>query len=214
MGQTSCGCLGQVHVHPWTMAVVDGSAILGLLASFTTSLFSEGTGNGKLWKRCLLATPALMITTVLVVLAFHPQGMRVLARLSGEPLLLRPFVSDLGDGQAAEWGTFRVEIINFSNRTVQLLGGRAHCACRILDALPVAIPPQGRMRLTIAGRFPARPGRFQQEFLLFTDCAEQPQVRGRFQGRVRPYEATQGDNDGPALMQIPSTVSRSSSQGP
>jgi hypothetical protein len=188
-GQTSCGCLGRLQVHPWTMAGVDALALLGLLASFTISLSSKQTANGHSWRRCLLATPALIITTVLLVLTFHPQGVRLLARLSGESLLLRPFVSDLGEGQPGEWRVFEVEIINFSDRAVQIIDGSAHCACRTLDDLPVTIPPQGHIRLRIAGRFTERPGQFLQEFFLFTDFREQPQIRGRFRGRVPPYKS-------------------------
>lgn len=118
------------------------------------------------------------------VLAISPNPGRALAQLRGQPLALRPFVSVVGEAQAGQWRIFQVEIVNFSGRVVHLVRGSADCACRVGDELPVSVPADGTVVITIAGRFAGKPGRFQQQFHLYTDCPEQPLIVGRFAGRV------------------------------
>jgi hypothetical protein len=183
-GQSHCGCLGRVEVHPWTMAVFDAVVLAGLLLAYPRAgQRQDYSGPGKLVRR--LAVLGLVLVVLLGgMVSATPSPARTLAWLRGQPLLVQPFVSELGEGRPGEWRAFRLQILNFSDQPVRILGGSKNCGVQATESLPVNIPVGGSAELTVLGRFTGEPGRFQQQFVLYTDSRQQPVIFARFAGRV------------------------------
>ncbi len=183
-GQSRCGCLGRVEVHPWTMAVFDAVMLAGLLLAYPgAGQHQDYFGPGKLVRR--LAVVGLVLVVLLGgMVGATPSPARTLAWLRGQPLLVHPFLSELGEGRPGEWRAFRLQILNFSDQPVRILGGSQNCSVQATETMPVSIPAGGSAELTVLGRFTGEPGRFQQQFVWYTDLRQQPVIFARFPGRV------------------------------
>lgn len=150
-GQVSCGCLGRVQAHPWAMALLDALVLSALTLSARAWWPDRAdAGTKPIFRRWLFAL-AILLALVLAVITLSPNPARTLAHIRGQPLAMRPFVSELGEATASEWRTFQVEIVNFSNRSYSVVGGTTHCACRTTQNLP----SQCRLRVACKSLLPA-----------------------------------------------------------
>jgi len=183
-GQSHCGCLGRVEVHPWTMAVFDAAVLAGLLLAYPRAGQRQDYSWPGTFVRRLAVLGLVLVVLLGGIVSATPSPARTLAWLRGQPLLVQPFVSELGEGRAGEWRAFRLQIINFSDQPVRILGGSKNCSVQATETVPVDIPADGSAELTVLGRFTGPPGRFQQQFVLYTDLRQQPVIYARFAGRV------------------------------
>ncbi|MCS7016134.1 MAG: DUF1573 domain-containing protein [Gemmatales bacterium] len=183
-GQASCGCLGQVQVHPWTMVAVDAAVLTALLLSRRQWCRDEFPALAVGRIRWIGLTIVCFLGLALAAWMLTSQDTNLLARLRGEVVTLRPFLTDLGTAPAGTWQSFRIEVHNSGATPVRIVGGSIHCACRIANTVPLTVPPGGQLELNLMGRFPATPGRFQSEYVLYTDHPQHLILRRRFTGRV------------------------------
>ena len=187
IGQSSCGCFGRIRVSPWGAFALDGACLAALVLG-RPSLDPGGMMPLRRWGRELLrfsVVPAVLGAVGLgVVLWTGEPPQTLLARWRGERLVVEPAISDVGTAVAGERQTFHVQIRNHSRRRVTLIGGTADCACVATDDLPVTIEPGGAVTVAVHIVFRGTAGRFQQQFVFYTDDADQKQVLARFHGAI------------------------------
>src|SRR5262249_14391851 len=137
----SCGCFGRVAVSPWWTLALDVALIATLLSC--RPLPGSGFLPGSI--RNVLATGLGAVAFLTAIggafMLATDDPAAVLARLRGEPIAVKPSVSDVGDGVAQEQRSITVQLTNHSQRSVQIVGGTSNCACIATDDLPVAVPP-------------------------------------------------------------------------
>jgi hypothetical protein len=184
VGVANCGCFGVIRTSPWTAFAVDVAA-LGLLA-FARPRFPTGPGRPAAGAVAIPVGAAVVLTALTGVGAWlygSPQA--ALARLRGEVLTASPDYVDFGVGTASHMLERTVEVRNWSERPVRLVGGTSDCSCVVTADLPLTIPPgEGRV-VTVRATIPAtNPGAVTRLAELWTDCPEWRKVRLRVGWRV------------------------------
>jgi hypothetical protein len=164
VGQSSCGCLGKLSVNPWYAFALDTVVIATLLVGRPdTSAF---------WNR-----PRSTIRTALIPAAWAVGGMvlisglvlgiasfcfgslpAALAYLRGERIWVEPRLLDVGEGVAGDVRKVPIELTNWTNRRIRLIGGTADCSCTLLEDLPVTIPPNETRSVAVSVRLSGAPG--------------------------------------------------------
>lgn len=184
-GQESCGCFGRLTVNPWVTLALDVTCVAAL--AVWRPVRTPETRPAA-WLRGVLQTGfgavAIMALIGVVFLLASDDPSRTLARLRGEFISAEPGVSQVGDGVAGEKRTFAVRLTNYGDRPVRLVGGTASCGCVATGSLPTTVPPGEFRMIKVEATFQGRAGRFQHNFILYTDDEKQPMVTARFVGRV------------------------------
>jgi hypothetical protein len=173
-GVASCGCFGVIEASPWWAFGVDVVAV-------TVLAVSRPVGTDRPPSRALLATAGATLTLLVAAVAVgsavcgSPQA--ALARLSGESLTVAPAHVDMGTGATGERLQSRVEVKNWSDRTVRIVGGTSDCSCVTHRDLPLAIPAGESRWVTIDLRIPpANVGVLTKRAELYTDHDRQPLI--------------------------------------
>lgn len=184
-GQASCGCFGQIVVHPWWTFALDGAVVAALL--FGRPAVGAGMLVGPVQRgfvKVLAGALVLLglIAGVLVLRFENPT--EALARLRGEAIRVQPSVSDVGDGPVGEERTFHVQLTNNTNQPVRIVGGTSTCSCIATESLPVTLLKGETKTIDVRVKFRGSPGRFQHRFTLLTDNDIQGFVIAQFTGRV------------------------------
>lgn len=184
-GQRSCGCFGQVEVHPWFTLMIDISAV-GALCIWRPS------GNGRLrpgaWvgsavHRGIGALACLALLGVGIFVAWdHPP--EAWARLRGNWITVRPGLVQVGDGLAGQQKSFSIQLTNHAERTVRVVGGTTNCACISTNDLPISLGPGESGSINVWMKFTGTAGRFQRRFTLYTDDEWARVIVARFAGRT------------------------------
>lgn len=187
-GWTSCGCFGPLRVNPWYSFVGDLAALAALwkwgprTASFRGLLARSGL---RFHPGTCCAVGLILVTAIGLLALPGDSSLGVaLARLRGESLVIDPPVSDVGEGVYGEQREFEIEVRNYSDRPVRILGGTADCDCVATRDLPVTVPPGGARKITITVTLVGAVGAGQQAFKLYTDQEEQFVVIGRYVRRL------------------------------
>jgi hypothetical protein len=77
-----------------------------------------------------------------------------------------------------------VEVLNLTDRPVQLLGSVANCPCRVLTELPVVIPAKGSQTVAIDVPLTGQPGVFMRTATLLVEDDGLRRVSFRMTGRI------------------------------
>jgi hypothetical protein len=173
-GVASCGCFGVIEASPWWAFGVDVTAVAVLS-------LARPAGKDLPPSRAMIATAgmtlAVLVAAVAVGSAVYGSPQAALARLRGELITVTPTHTDAGAGVPGTRLQSRVEVKNWSERTVRLVGGTSDCSCVTHHDLPVAIPPGESRWVTVELRVPtANVGRLTKRAELFTDHDRQPLV--------------------------------------
>ncbi|MBY0231244.1 MAG: hypothetical protein K2W96_18335, partial [Gemmataceae bacterium] len=166
IGQASCGCFGSVKASPWAAFGVDVAA-LALLAVGRPDWKKEKLG----WRGlAVVAGGAVALLGVLWVVAVAAFGSveKALAVLRHERVRVTPSV-DFGSGKAGHEVEASVEVSNFTDGPVRLIGGTSDCSCVTTEDLPVTIPAGEKVRLAVFVRLPRGKGLMNRKAWLHTD---------------------------------------------
>ena len=176
-GVVACGCFGAVRASPWHAFGVDVAALV-LLAIGRPDLRADSfrLPSGLAGITAGAAVILLVITGIGSWIYGSPAA--ALARLRGEAVTVSSDYVDFGSGSPHQVLETSVEVQNWSDRPVQLIGGTSDCSCVTTSDLPLVIPPgESRpvgMQLTIPG---AAPGAFTRAAELWTDHPVQQTIR-------------------------------------
>ncbi len=167
MGQTSCGCAGNLTISPWWAFAADVIAVLALLR-FRPKAITTGIRAGLPTAACGLALAA---SAFAIFTWQHGSANAAIAHLRGETIVVEPNVVDLGSGPAGQFQTFALNITNYSDKTVRIVGGTSDCSCVSTDDLPVSVEPKQSNTIRVRVKFTGSPGEFRRKFVLY--CEEE-----------------------------------------
>ena len=191
-GQASCGCFGKVEVNPWYTFALDIVIVAIMLPLSFTNLTSRAAsapgGITQLFNPIFQIT--LITTLLLSILALGftlitGDPWAALARLRGETLAVIPAVTQLGEGTAGESRTFQVQLRNYSDKPIKVVGGTTSCACIATQDLPITIPAGGAESINVKITFSGSPGKFAHRYVLYSDIDERMTI-ARFSGSTVP----------------------------
>lgn len=186
-GSSSCGCLGPLRIHPSYTLVADILALASLW-KWRPSLVSFETASGRSGRfhRFLSCASALVVITGIYLMALPADSAlaAALARFREELVVVEPRVSDLGEGRYGDQREFEIQVRNYSDRPVRILGGTADCLCVATRDLPAIVPEGGTRKISVTVAFAGSDGLRQRAFKLYTDHQRQFVVIGRYLTRI------------------------------
>jgi hypothetical protein len=197
IGQASCGCFGSVKASPWYAFAIDMAALV-LLGIGRPNFRDLREFLRAQWRAAILRGGTLAVGVAVIAggflglasLAFGSID-AALARLRGERISVYPRLVDVGSGQPAQTMKTSVEVSNWTDRTVTILGGTADCSCITTEDLPLTVAPGETRHVPVLVRLPSSPGFFNRKALLWTDCAQARKLFVSLSGKVeQPAEAS------------------------
>ena len=192
IGQTSCGCFGELPVSPWWAFGLDVGVIVGLLfiRPFRQSSDS-GAAAGPIARWIFRSGVAgVTITTVMLVGAMAAFGSLegALAFTRGYSVYASPSTIDLGTKEPGEMVDFDLALANRGPRSFQVVGGTFDCNCSVVEDLPIEIQPNGSAFVKGKIQFPKSAGAFKRWATVWTTDPDRPTVRFLLVGRVKVRE--------------------------
>lgn len=186
-GQEDCECFGAVKVNPWYTFGLDVVVItiVGLFVYRIDCSRSSVVYSPVLTSLVqVILTTAVMLSFVALAMAiFSSDPMAMIARLRGETLSVQPIVTQLGEGYAGEQRVFQVTLKNNSDKPIKVVGGTTSCSCIVTQDMPVTIPANDKLNITVRINFSGSPGAFTHRFALYSDSDERLTI-ARFAGNV------------------------------
>lgn len=191
IGLASCGCAGRlITINPWQAFAVD-IAIVAALLRFRPDLrpLRENPRASLTGALLPLAGGGLGTALILSLLAGlahvnfgSTQG--ALAYLRGERLSVSPRLLDMGQGQPGETREATVELWNWTDKPVRLIGGTSDCSCVATNNLPLTIPPGEGRTINVKMRLPNANGMFNRTAFLMTDDDQARTLMFRLTGQI------------------------------
>ncbi len=184
-GVADCGCLGVISSSPWYAFGFDIFAIV-LLGLFRP-VWDLSEFDMLLKPMLRLSLGGLTLAAVLVALAYTVYGSipTTVAKLTGNIVDVPSYV-DLGEGSPKSLLEKDIQIRNYSNMPVRLIGGTFDCSCVTSSDLPIVIGPNGTATIKIKLRVPDDFGQLTRNAELWTDCDYQPIIRFQIGAFSRP----------------------------
>jgi hypothetical protein len=139
-GVANCGCFGVIRASPWTVFGVDVAALTLLVVvrpEFSTGTFRLPAG---VWV-FVAASAGLMLALAGVGWWVYGSPQAALARIRGDVLSASPAHVDFGDAVAGQVVERKVDVRNWSDQPVRVIGGTSDCSCVTTIDLPLTIPP-------------------------------------------------------------------------
>lgn len=192
IGQASCGCFGVIKASPWAAFAVDATA-LGLLivgrpisrSRYRSDSIPNSQGNSG-FAKALVGAVILVIGVQAAASAWYGSPDAALARLCGDPLILRSSYLNLGEGSSGDVLESQVEVWNRTNHPVRFVGGTSDCSCVTTTNMPAVIPAGGSVKLSVRLIVPsATTGALTRKALLWTDCNGARRIKLQLGCRVR-----------------------------
>ena len=155
-GQSSCGCFGTIQASPWHAFGLDlvTVALLGLfrpdLSPVRRLTRIEGRGLVLTGVSSVLGIGGLLAALTAGATLAYGSLEAALARLRGEAITVEPTYVDFGTSESGKvvWAT--VEIRNWTDRPVRLIGGTSDCSCITTEALPLTLMPGQSQSIPVA----------------------------------------------------------------
>jgi hypothetical protein len=185
VGVASCGCFGAIRASPWTAFGVDVVAL-----SLLTICRPNQRDIGAF--RLPIAVSTIGIGTATALLILTGVGMWAcgsapvaLARLRGESLTFSPDQVDFGTVPAGQVVERSVEVRNWTDRPIRVIGGTSDCLYVTTVDLPLTISPGETRSLTIVMQSaPPKLGALMRYVELWTDYDEKRTIRLQVACRV------------------------------
>jgi len=195
IGQASCGCFGAINASPWMAFAIDFAALALLFIGrpATASLRQLGTLDRRQAIRVHLqlasATGVALVAVYVLANFLYGTPAAALARLRGEIISISPSHVDFGDGEPSTAIGSNVQVTNWSDRPIRLIGGTRDCNCNLTIGLPATILPRTSMSIPILLKTPqTAPGEFTREAEFWTDHDSARKIHLTLGCRVRARE--------------------------
>lgn len=193
-GVATCGCFGVIGASPWAAFSVDVAAI-ALLAFARPGLGAGAFGLPMGFSAIVAGAAATFIALTGVGSWVYGSPQAALARLRGELVTFSHDYVDFGAGAAGQVVEAKVEVHNWSDRPVRLVGGTSDCSCITTSSLPVSIPPGESRPVMVQLKIPrAKPGALTRTAELWTDQDRQQRIWLRVGCRI-----VEQSGDGPLV---------------
>jgi hypothetical protein len=177
IGVASCGCFGVIKASPWAACAVDVAA-LALLAVARPDLRAGAWRLPAGFAVVAVGAAAVLLALTGVGSWVYGSPQTALARLRGESLTVSSDYVDFGACPAGQMAERVVEVRNWSDRPVRLIGGTSDCSCLTTADLPLTIPPGEARPVTVQLTVPpAKLGALTRVVELWTDNDEHRTIR-------------------------------------
>jgi hypothetical protein len=193
-GVASCGCFGSIEASPWHAFAAD-LAVLALLLVVHPEFRSYPRDFRILLKSLVLPGVALtasagVIYAGLLAVAILTFGSTsaALAALRGQPVSLKPSPLDLGQASPNQVLEAVVEVVNYSDHPVRIIGGTSDCSCVATDDLPMTLAVNEARPISIRVRLSSETGFFNRKVIFWTDNDLARLIGLTLTGRVKPLE--------------------------
>lgn len=190
IGQSSCGCAGSlVTLSPWYAFGLDLIALTLLvlgrpnLSESRKHPVHAATGL----RPALYCLGGLALVSALFFGSAHVAFGSVaatLAYLRGERISVSPRLVDLGSLAAGSTHEATVEVHNWTDQPIRLIGGTADCSCTVLHDLPLVIPAGEGRAVRLATRLKSKPGIFTRKAGFVVEDHGMKQLTFRITGRI------------------------------
>jgi len=177
IGHVTCGCLGIVKASPRQALIIDCVVLMSLLLA-RPRLRVASTAIGKY---ATIRVAVFLSGAALLFLGFTGLGTLIygspraaLARMRGEVLAVTPRYVDFGATSQGMHLRQWVEVHNWADRSIRLVGGTSDCSCVTTAGLPITILPGEARAIPIELKVPpSAPGSFTRVAELWTDVDTQ-----------------------------------------
>lgn len=187
-GRSSCGCLGVVTVPPYFMLIADVAVlILFLKRRPGWSGWPDVTPGVRRFGLVVAVVFAVLGAAIIGIYAQYGAISVALADSRGEPLALVGREFELGTLDPGEVAERYLEIVNLTDKPVQIAMAESNCNCASFPELPIAIPANARIKMPIRVRVSDDSGPFQRNALFRSTAGT---LRFRINGWVRQTNAT------------------------
>lgn len=202
-GQTSCGCFGAIRVNPWHAFVLDVGIVAALLLGRPD--LSNFLANPPAHLASALRVAALgglgiaffLGLTFALVHTLFDSPAAAIAYFRGERLSVSPRLVDLGAGGSGAELEARIQVSNWTNQAVRLIGGTRDCSCTVLEDLPVTIPARETRAVVVRVRLGGKPGVFNRRGALLVDDQGLNRLEFQMTGRITVGETVSATRDTP-----------------
>lgn len=190
VGQSSCGCFGKLSVKPGNALLIDLAALTALLvgrpdlkplwanlrSSLARLIISGGCGLAGIVVICglLLGLASASFGSVAAAVAYF----------RGERVSVQPRLVEVGEGVPGEQRTVTVELANWTDKPVRLIGGTTGCSCTVLNDLPLTIPAKEVGAVSVRISLSGKPGVFTRKVAFLVDDDGFQAVAFRLTGRI------------------------------
>lgn len=184
-------------MNPWFTFGLDVVVVAVLAVTLWRSRSVEELSKARLSGFLMNCLQVAGITAV--ILGLIATGMTIytgdpwaaIAKLRGETITIIPTVTELGQGVVGQHLSFKVQLRNYSDKTVKVVGGTTSCACIATQDLPITISPGGSESIKVYIKFTGSPGKFTHRFVLYSDSNERLTIV-RFSGTIIPNTSRAG----------------------
>lgn len=107
-----------------------------------------------------------------------------LAYFRGERVAIQPRLVEVGAAQTGDTRTVELELSNWTDHPVRLIGGSADCSCSVLEDLPLTIPAGDSASVSLRINFSGRPGNFTRQAYFVVDDNGFQKINFSFTGRI------------------------------
>jgi len=172
IGVKSCGCLGAIKTSPWLTFTVD-IVVLVALQVFRPNMkeFFKGPSSRT---TIVAPTMGLMIFVIVGIIgwlahqSFEPiEGL--FAHLRGDRLTARPGLVRIAPGTTGDKTIATIEVVNWTNRDIRIVGGSSDCNCVATQDLPIIVQPHRAQPIQIIFTYGRTAGFFSRKVWLMTD---------------------------------------------
>jgi hypothetical protein len=191
IGQTSCGCAGALlSVSPWYAFGADLFIVVALLVSRPDLKSVWENPRTELISASLPAVSGIsataLLSAVLVGAAYLSFGSlpAAVAYFRGERVSISPRLADLGSVSLGEDREMILEVWNWTNEPVRLIGGTANCSCTGLQDLPLEIGARQSRFVTVSVLMTGKSGIFTRKAGFLIDDGGMKRIEFRLSGRI------------------------------
>jgi len=153
LGQSSCGCLGVVDIHPWIILSFD----LGIV--FLLVLFRPKTHDKSVVKKLveeineiLIPASAILILLVCFVslsIAYTGSLESFLSFIRGSSIVVIPSSLSYGQIELGSKNVKTIDVYNSGNSEIKLIGGTSDAFVTTTLDLPIKIPSKSKVTIRI-----------------------------------------------------------------
>jgi hypothetical protein len=189
VGQASCGCFGKLSVSPWYACGIDVAALIALVVARPD--LKPFWDNPHRFTRRLILLSLGAITGLGLLLALLTGVSNIafgsldeaLAVLSGDRIVIRPALLDMGEAYSGEELEGTLEVVNRSDRPLRVVGGTSDCNCIATLDLPLTIASGESGQIKVRMKLPGGKGNFTRRAMFFIDDQWIHRVSFRLGGR-------------------------------
>jgi hypothetical protein len=187
IGQVTCLCFGAIHVDPWVSFAIDLTALTLLGCARSSAVASQPSGQLAPNLRFLAvgACGVLLILGMFAAIGAVAFGSpaAALAYLRGERISIEPRLLDVGEGYFGEEKEVVVQVRNWTQKPIRVIGGTFDGGCVVTNDLPLTVTPGEVRALTVSVRLIGPAGQFTRYAKLFTDDEQSSTIAFRLMGR-------------------------------